>query len=250
MNERTGRSPDAPRSAVFWDFDGTLASREGNWSAAVLSSLDRLDRFHAVQLDDIKSVLHQGFPWHAPGEGHAHLDTADKWWAHLGAVITRALVSVGVDRRTAAAAAVEVRDEYLDPRAWTVLSGVPEALGILTTHHFENYILSNHVPELPVLVGRLGLSDYFTGIISSAHSGWEKPNPRAFRYARELAQQPTMCIMIGDNPVADYEGAQAAGFDAYLIRPGEDRTRVLERSVHEIVTTKANLRHTAAESGS
>lgn len=53
--------------------------------------------------------------------------------------------------------------------------------------------------------------------ITSATVGAEKPNPVIFRYAIHTAgAAPANSWMIGDNPIADVEGARMAGLSAIL----------------------------------
>ena len=79
-------------------------------------------------------------------------------------------------------------------------------------------ILSNHVPELPALVDALGLSALVDRVFSSAATGFEKPNPRAFEIALHECGSPGEVWMIGDNPVADMDGARSVGIPGILVR--------------------------------
>jgi putative hydrolase of the HAD superfamily len=74
------------------------------------------------------------------------------------------------------------------------------------------------VPELPALVGALGLEDLIDGVYTSAAIGYDKPHPEAFRHALRESGDPARRWMVGDNPVADVKGAQALGIPALLIR--------------------------------
>jgi len=63
-----------------------------------------------------------------------------------------------------------------------------------------------------------GLEQYFEHRIYSFETGFAKPDPEIFREAVELFHvHPDDCVMVGDNPVADIEGALAAGMRAALI---------------------------------
>jgi putative hydrolase of the HAD superfamily len=57
----------------------------------------------------------------------------------------------------------------------------------------------------------------FDFMITSEEAGVEKPHPRIFERALELAAaHPTEVLMVGDNPKMDIEGARAMGFKAVL----------------------------------
>jgi putative hydrolase of the HAD superfamily len=84
MIDRRREQPgaEAGNGVVFWDFDGTLAYREGLWRACLVTALDEVAPGHGVTGDAIRPGLQDGFPWHRPAEPHEHLSTAGLWWAH------------------------------------------------------------------------------------------------------------------------------------------------------------------------
>lgn len=52
---------------ILWDFDGTLATREGMWAGTIQEILQELG-VAALDAgkDEIRSLLKTGFPWHEP----------------------------------------------------------------------------------------------------------------------------------------------------------------------------------------
>ena len=59
------------------------------------------------------------------------------------------------------------------------------------------------------------LYDYFEVISISADVGWRKPHPAIFEHAlAAMNVAAEQCIMVGDHPVADVEGARALGMTA------------------------------------
>ena len=76
------------------------------------------------------------------------------------------------------------------------------------------------------IVAGLGLGDLVEHVHTSAITGYEKPHPEMFDIAARAAGSPETVWMVGDNVVADYEGAATAGIDAVLVRhpdPGDRR---------------------------
>ena len=70
-------------------------------------------------------------------------------------------------------------------------------------------------PEL----GLLGLEDCFDGIYISSEAGCKKPDPRFFRLALEReGLEAKDCLMIGNDPLCDGEGARRVGISSYVIR--------------------------------
>ena len=72
-------------------------------------------------------------------------------------------------------------------------------------------------PELEAL----GLAACFDRIFISSELGFQKPDPRFFSAAiRSVGPDPSACLMIGNDPVCDIDGAAAVGMDGIYIRSG------------------------------
>jgi putative hydrolase of the HAD superfamily len=204
---------------VMWDFDGTLARRPGLWSACLLEVLDEHASGHRGTRDQLRADLRDGFPWHRAAEPHPELSDPEAWWASLDPLLSRALAGAGVDEAHHPELARAMRARFIDgTRTWSVFEDTRPALEATAAAGWRNVILSNHVPELPRLVATLGLDDLVEHVFSSATIGFDKPHPEAFRHALRESGSPERAWMVGDNPVADVEGAQALGIPAVLIR--------------------------------
>lgn len=201
---------------LLWDFDNTLARRDGLWAGALVTAL--VDAGHdEPDIRRLRAGLQSGFPWHSPDVGHEHISDAESWWAALAPTLRSANIGAGFSRSTARAAVDRVREIYLDPSTWTVFPDARAALRHAADRGWRNAILSNHVPELGRLVAQLGLDEHLEATITSAELGWEKPNARAFECAVQQLGSPRHVVMIGDSRRADYDGAIAAGLRAVLI---------------------------------
>jgi putative hydrolase of the HAD superfamily len=75
---------------------------------------------------------------------------------------------------------------------------------------------------LPEIAECLGLMEYVDVCITSAKVGYEKPNPKIFQHAVELARKPREAWMVGDNLKADVRGAEAVGIKGILVRKPAD----------------------------
>ena len=203
---------------VFWDFDGTLAFRRGMWSSCLWQAVNTADAAGSVKQEAIAAGLQSGFPWHTPDVGHPHLTSSSEWWAALAPVLRKALAASGVEPDTINAALELVPAIYTNPTYWNVFDDAFPTLEKLRDMGWRHIILSNHVPELPQLVSDLGFDDLVSAVYSSAHIGWEKPNLRAFEYALAAANHPQHCFMVGDNLVADIQGALSANIPSVLVR--------------------------------
>ncbi|MEM2637522.1 MAG: HAD family hydrolase, partial [Candidatus Korarchaeota archaeon] len=69
----------------------------------------------------------------------------------------------------------------------------------------------------------LGIFDYFdTVVVAGEDTKHTKPDPEPFLLAaRRLSVEPKECIMVGDKPFTDIEGALAAGMIAVYVKRAE-----------------------------
>ena len=213
---------------VLWDFDGTLASRAGMWSGAVMEVLDEHERGHGVAIERIREGLRNGYPWDSWAQPHPQLCEPGRWWELVQQRIALSLERAGISAARAAELAGSVRERYLDVTiAWQLFDDTLPALRALREHGWRNVVLSTHVPELAELVGGLGLEPHLDDVFSSARTRYEKPHPEAFRLVLAACGNPRRAWMVGDNPQADIEGAEAVGLPAILVRSeGRARHRV------------------------
>ena len=203
---------------VMWDFDGTLAWREGLWSGCVLEVLDEHEPGHGATLEALRERLSGRFPWHRHEQRHPVGD-ADDWWAALTPLLTGAIAACGIPEARARELSPSVRERFVDgTRVWRLFDDAREALSVTAAAGWRSVIVSNHVPELADLVRSLGLDELVEEVFSSALTGFEKPHPEAFRLALRACGEPRRRWMVGDNPVADVAGAEALGIPAILVR--------------------------------
>ncbi len=204
---------------LIWDFDGTLAWREGLWSGCVLEVLDEHEPGHGASLEALRALLSGRFPWHRHESPHPELAEADAWWEALTPLLSGAMAGCGIDERRARELCPAVRERFVDARrVWRLFADSRGALETARAAGWRNAILSNHVPELAALAGALGIAGLVEEVFSSAVTGYEKPHPEAFRMVLRRFGGPSRRWMVGDNPHADVAGAEALGIPAVLVR--------------------------------
>jgi putative hydrolase of the HAD superfamily len=207
----------AAQKTLIWDFDGTLAFRSGGWTGALLSVLGEAEPALEVQAEDIRSNLQSGFPWHAPENAHPNL-SPDEWWQELEPLFARAFRAAGLKNGHTLDLARKVRHAYVEPGAWQLFDDTLPALEALSRQGWSHVLLTNHVPELPDLLDRLNLSAHFAQVFNSAQTGYEKPNPKAFRVVMDWLGPGASVLMVGDSFAADILGAREAGLPSVLVR--------------------------------
>jgi len=204
---------------ILWDFDGTLGWRPGLWTGCVLEVLDEHEPGHGLAADAIRAGMRGHLPWHLPERSHTHVGDAEGWWAPVQSRIAAILGEAGIAERRARELAAAVRARFVDPAiGWRLFEDTVPTLQRAREAGWRNAVLSNHVPELPVIAGALGLSPHLDALFTSAAIGYEKPNEQAFRIALAGCGEPQEVWMVGDNPAADVAGAEALGIPAVLVR--------------------------------
>lgn len=206
------------RRAIFWDFDGTLTTGEPTWRFCMVKALGKLAGRYGVTEEKLRPYLKAGFPWHPDGDSSL---TGEAFWNALFGLFSAAFQKLGVPGPEAEAAARRVRDIVLDKNLYHVRPDAAAVLAVCAYKGYKNYILTNNFPEWESLFGRLGLRQFFSGIIVSGVVGTCKPDEKIFRIAERAASFPSLIWMVGDNPIADIHGAKSAGWHtAHIAEPG------------------------------
>jgi putative hydrolase of the HAD superfamily len=106
-------------------------------------------------------------------------------------------------------------DYFTWPEAWRLYDDVYPVLTRLETTGIRKAVVSNWDSRLPLLLSRMGLSEQFEFILTSAEVGWRKPDPRIFEEAlRRLELAPERVAYVGDSYEDDVVGAGNAGLRA------------------------------------
>ncbi len=202
---------------LMWDFDYTLAYRDGMWTQTMLDVMKKLSITN-FESKKIREVMRYGFPWNNYEISHKDLMGELEWWDYLKVYFIKSLIDLGLPADKATLVAAGIKDRYLDINFWRIFDDSLYALDTLSSKGYKHIILSNHVPELVSLVTQLKLDSYFEEIISSAIVGYEKPNKMIFNYAKKILPDNAKIIMIGDNYKADVLGANNNDIQAVLVR--------------------------------
>jgi putative hydrolase of the HAD superfamily len=112
----------------------------------------------------------------------------------------------------------------------------PEAIPLLNQLQNRGYKLGlitnfDHSPHIHHLLEREGLKSFFDTLVISDAVGLKKPDPKIFHLAcAQLRVEPSQCLYIGDDPEADFWGAEQAGLKAILIQ----KTKQFKRAHYEV----------------
>ncbi|NJE53900.1 TIGR02253 family HAD-type hydrolase [Thermococcus sp. 21S9] len=206
--------------AVFFDFVGTLITKEGE-NVTHLNIIREVLRRANADLD-AETV------WRAYEEESSKLfsELAGKEARKIREVDTKAL------RRVAEKYGFPVPEDFweislemharygeLFPDAVETIKALKTLglhVGIITDS--DNDYIESHLKAL-------GIYDLFDSITTSEEAGYFKPHPRPFRLALEKAGvKPEEALYVGDNPGKDCVGAKNVGMLSVLLDPkGEKR---------------------------
>jgi putative hydrolase of the HAD superfamily len=99
----------------------------------------------------------------------------------------------------------------------------PDVKSTVIELHKRGYLLgiiANTITEteIPDWMEADGLTSYFKAVVLSSKVGTRKPDPEIYwEAARRVGVEPSECAYVGDNPVRDVEGTQAAGFGMMIL---------------------------------
>lgn len=202
---------------LLWDFDNTLAKRDGMWTKSLCNVLIN-NGYKDFKVQLISDSFSTGFPWHRYEEAHTDYFNNMNWWDYINTLISKALYAIGVDNQNENNKLVnQFKEEYLRIDAWSLFDDTIHCLKHSVNMGYNNIILSNHTPELEMLVEGLGIKEYFKFIITSANVGYDKPNMKIFEEVFKYGTYDEY-YMIGDSYSADIIGANNIGFNAILVR--------------------------------
>ena len=203
---------------LFWDFDETLAFRDGKWTVS-LSNVLQKNGYTDFDREAISRAMQPHYPWARHELKHDEYFNGLSWWGYIEqCVIGAALHAVGItDKKERSRISAQFKDEYLRGDAWRLYDDTERNLTRSVQQGYDNIILSNHTPELPMLAESLDIAKYFKAIVTSAEVGCEKPNPAFYKVIESFAGYGGY-YMIGNSYNADISGALNYGIKAVMVR--------------------------------
>jgi putative hydrolase of the HAD superfamily len=120
---------------------------------------------------------------------------------------------------------------FAEAGVWELYPEVIEVLGILRPR-FNLAVVSNFDGRLRMILEQLGVSQFFSHVFLSSELGADKPDPLIYHRALKLSRlAPIEVLHVGDDPVRDWRGAEAAGLSIFRL----DRARNSLRDLHAIL---------------
>jgi putative hydrolase of the HAD superfamily len=188
----------------------------------------RLARLHGVEADPLQLDAAFRSAWrHCRANHPAHpqlayghtQEEALQFWSQ---VIRQTFTLAGIEPPATDSYYQQVFDAFASAECWQLYPDVAEALDLLRERGVPWGILSNWDGRLRRTVAELELLAGRSTLMISSEVGAEKPDRRIFAAAETAASGFSRFGLIGDEPVADGEGARAAGWAHCLVWRGSD----------------------------
>ena len=201
---------------LFWDFDGTLAySKKNFWSGVIFDCAKKFGYDQGFDL--LYNRVNEGclFSWDFKDISYEERVNL-LWWSDFEERLTKILKECRMAEKTAEKAAHAVRGCILNAENYFLYEDTKWILNKAREMGYTNIVLSNNYPELDEVMKQLEIAKYFDAFVISGQVGFEKPHPGIFKQALK-GKNPNECIMIGDNPVADIQGAKQFNLKTVLV---------------------------------
>jgi putative hydrolase of the HAD superfamily len=215
--------------AVFFDAAGTLfhLPRGVGWHYRDVALR------HGTLLDEAglnRAFRHAWKDAAAPQEtAGARPDDDRGWWrALVGRVLDESGAPAQLNRD---AYFSELWPEFTKPEVWELY---PETREVLTALKGRVWlaVVSNFDSRLRAILAVLGIADFFDDVVISSEVGADKPSPRIFSEAvRRARLQAGEVLHVGDDPEADWRGAEQAGLRAFRLHRPVNSLRDVLKSV-------------------
>jgi len=170
----------------------------------------------ATELDRaFRAALAGAPPLAFPGASPVRLPDHERawWYAVVRRTFGGAAASPGFD-----ACFADLFDLYAEPAAWRVFADAPGALREVRARGLRVGVVSNFDARLAGLLDGLDVAPLLDCVVHSTRAGAAKPDPAIFRAALDaLGVAAASAMHVGNDVVADVEGARAAGLQAVLL---------------------------------
>jgi len=120
---------------------------------------------------------------------------------------------------------------FAEAGVWELYPDVIEVLEVLQPR-FELAVISNFDGRLRMILEHLGVSKYFSHLFLSSELGADKPDPLIYQRALKLSgSTPNETLHVGDDPVRDWQGAEAAGLSVFRLERPRNSLRDLPAAI-------------------
>ncbi len=226
--------------AIFFDLDNTLVHRGLSIASYARQFVhDFGSQLHKPDAGRVSEVI---LRWDSGG----YLP-ADSIYPSIKAAVTFGLLNELAWRVAASQLHLLVHWEEYFPACSIEMPGATDVMGELSERGFVLGVIPNGMQRSRArTLGNLAFKHHISLLVSSERMGVRKPNPRIFTAAAsEMGVEPRECWYIGDHPINDCVGANAAGMKSVWLRGFHEWPGGQERSSMELLSLSElpNLLH-------
>jgi len=202
---------------ILFDLDHTLWDFEKNSTEALLEVYDHFQLDHhgkfapiefVLKFKEINAYLWDQYNQNNIGKDHLRNERFKLALADLGIPETDVPPDIG---------------EFYLERCPVKSHVIPHAFEVLDylVSRYKLHVITNGFDDVQdIKLTQSNLKDYFDNIITSEKVGFKKPSREMFVKAIELIDAKSEeCIMVGDNPTTDIQGAINASLDVIYFNP-------------------------------
>ena len=169
-------------------------------------------------------------------DGRAQPDDDKGWWRSLVSLVFRGAPESGVESVVGNGTDIfdfenyfeVIYDRFGEPGVWQAYPEAANVLSELRARGIPLGVISNFDRRLYANLEDIGLAAYFDHITISSEVGADKPHGRIFKRAQAAFDaSPGEALHVGDDPVRDWAGAEAAGLGVFRLKRPENDLRAL-----------------------
>ena len=199
---------------ILWDFDGTLSYPNKSFFTALYTAVS--ESGYEIEKEKTEEFLQKAYSWKKYDIIYPD-KTGEKWWDTLFDEMNAFLHENGVSETDFEKIDSRFKEALIDFENYRLYDDAIETLEKCKELGYKNYIASNNYPEIIKIFENIGIAPYMEEYFISSYMGYEKPRAEFYNYAKEVAGNPDVLYMIGDNPAADIKGGKDAGCIAVAV---------------------------------
>ncbi len=210
-------------STILFDAAGTLFELRESVGQGYAKVATEFDLELCPDLTELAFRKHfRAMPSPYPSES---TDPEQDWWSEL---VDRVLMEQQIE--TPGGFFTALWEHYAAASTWKLFPEVPEVLSTLQEKNIQMILVTNFDERIFPILSGLEVIDYFgDDVVTSASARCRKPESAIFQQAVAKSSNGPI-LHVGDERKADWEGARAAGIEAFELERPKNCLRDLIRT--------------------